>query len=336
MKTTSFKSTVASLAIIASFLCLPNSLSASDAITPYLETGKTEQFSYAIYNNRWLLDSLKPGDEKGLKRIAITGVLPGVKGQIVLPASIDGHEVYGIDENALSKCEGVTEIVLPKTIRFLKAGTLNRCKGLQKITVAEDHPEFSSMDGLMFNKEKTKLLSVPSGRQGHFEVPAKTAEIGPGAFAFCIGLKSVSIPAGVTDIGNRHGWVFQGCVNLERIDLPETVTNIGQKSFQDCSSLKELTIPPKVTAIPFGLFWKCGELKTVTLPDQIVTVGNYAFADCTNLTLEKLPKALTEVGAYAFKNCKGLKGLKVPGSVTKIGRGAFAGTEAILPKKGAI
>lgn len=332
MKALSAKTKILLVTTLSAWLINP--LSAGDAIMPYKETGKSGQFSYAIYNNRWLLQGRQAIDEKNITRVAITGMLPGAKGKLVIPSSIEGHEVYGIDERAFESCREVTEIVIPKTVRFLRPGTLNRCQGLENIIVAEDHPDFASVDGVMFDKQKTMLLVVGHGREGHFDVPATTTVIGQSAFAHCALLKSVSIPKGVTDIGGRSGGVFEGCKNLERIDIPDTVTNIGQKSFLDCISLKQVTIPPKITEIPFGLFWRCGNLAAVDLPDGITSIGNYAFADCAQLKLEGFPKSLTTVGAYAFKNCKALKGLTVPNRVTTIGNGAFSGCDVKLPTLG--
>ena len=332
MKFLKLKTITSFMAILAAWSFHPAPLSASDAITPYKESGKSGQFNYAVYNNRWLGVELGANDDKRLTRVAITGVLPGAKGKIVIPSSIEGHEVYGIDESALASCREVTDIVIPATLRFLRPGTLNRCQGLENITVADDHPDFASMDGVMFDKQKTKLLALGAGREGHYEVPVTTTSIGPYAFSLCILLKSVAVPKGVTDIGGRTGGAFQGCSNLESIDIPETVTNIGQKSFQDCSSLKEAAIPPKVTEIPFGLFWKCGNLAKLKLPDGITSISNYAFADCTRMTLQDFPKSLTKVGSYAFKNCTALKGLTVPNSVITIEKGAFSGCDVKLPK----
>ena len=321
------------LIILTALSLQAGSLLASDPIVPYLESGKSGQFRYAIYNNQWLLHGQQWFDEKHITRVAITGVLPDAKGELVIPASIKGHDVYGIDEKAFESCQDVTGLRIPKTVRFLKPGTLNSCQGLESIVVAEDHPDFASVDGVMFDKQKTKLLAFGRGRGGQYMIPSTTTGIGPNAFAMCTNLKSVVIPESVTDIGGHTGGVFQGCSSLERIELPDTVTNIGQKSFQDCSSLQEITIPPNVTAIPFGLFWKCSRLTAVALPDGITSIGNYAFADCTQVRLQGFPKSLTTVGAYAFKDCKGLRGLTVPKSVTTIGRAAFRGCDVELANK---
>jgi hypothetical protein len=329
------KKTSTFIAILAFLTLSQFSASASDAIRPYLESGrgKSGHFSYAVYNNRWLLHGQQWSEEKHLTRVAITGVLPGAKGKIEIPASIEGHEVYGIDERALESCTEVPDIIIPKTVRFLRPGTLNRCQGLKNIVVAEDHPDFASVEGVMFDKQKTKLLAFGSGRAAHYEVPETTTTIGPFAFTECTNLKSVVIPESVTDIGGHTGGVFLGCKDLERVEIAETVTNIGQKTFQDCSNLKKITIPPKVTAVPFGLFWRCSNLTEAKLPDGITSIGNYAFADCSKLVLQSFPESLTTIGAYAFKDCSSLpKDLKVSNRVIKIERGAFKGCDVPMAK----
>jgi hypothetical protein len=324
MKSISPRITNLFTAMLVSWFIHPTVLSASDAIGPYISKGQSGKFSYAVYNNRWLLDPPEWEAEKDLTRVAITGISADAEGKLVIPSSIEGHDVYGIDENAFANCRNVTSIVIPKTVEFLKPGTLNRCKDLEDIIVAEDHPELASVDGVMFDKTKTRLLAVGGGRKGHFQVPESIVEIGPSAFSLCAQLKSITIPEGVTDIGGHNGNVFRGCAALEKISIPETVTNIGQVSFKACANLKEVTVPAKVTAVSHGLFWECGNLTKVTLPDGITSIGNYAFAECENLSLEVMPESLTKIGAYAFKNCKKITSISIPKNVTEIDTGAFS------------
>jgi hypothetical protein len=314
-------------ALVATLFLPVAPLAAGDAITPYTTAGQAGPLLYKIYNNRWLMK------RDAVKRVAITGVSPDAKGEFVIPPVLDGIEVYGIDDNAFKNAIGITSISIPKSVRFLKAGTLNRCKGLKTIIVDPDHPELASVDGLMFDKQRTKLLAVGSGHRGHFDVPEITTVIDNLAFSLCTELESVAVPDSVVDIGGFRGAVFLGCTSLKRVEFPDTVTNIGQKSFQDCGSLQQITIPPKVTAIPFGVFWRCRSLGAMTIPEGITKIGNYAFADCANLKVKQLPASLTEVGAYAFKDCKGLKGLAVPATLTTIGRNAFRGCDVTLPEK---
>lgn len=306
-------------------------LSASEPIQPYLESGKSGRLNYAVYNKVWIQASLHEGDSKTTSRVAITGVIPEADGSVVIPPSIGDYEVYGIDGSLLEADPRVRTVSIPKTVRFLQPGTLNRWSSLEYIDIADDHPDFASVDGVMFDKRKTTLLAYPGGRRGEYKFPTSATAIGPGAFAMSQNLTSLTIPASVTDIGGHNGGVFEGCGNLERVEIPDSVTHIGQKSFRDCTRLQEIAIPPKVTEIPFGLFWGCGNLTRVSLPDGITGIGNYAFAGCAKLRLPRLPASLKTIGASAFRDCVGLNGLKVPESVTDIARGAFQGCEVEIP-----
>jgi hypothetical protein len=314
-------------AIVALLFAGVDEASASRPIHQYEGAGESGVFRYSVFNNRWLGPSLagKERPKTEAKLISITGILPGAKSDLIIPETLDGHLVFGIDERAFSSATGIRRIAIPKTVRFLKPGTFGSCKGLEAIAVDPDHPDYASVDGVLFDKKKTTLLALGRGRTGHYTVADGVVAIGEAAFSHCVGLTRVTIPQGVTDVGGRRGETFLGCVALEQVDLPNSVTNVGQKSFQDCKSLERLVLPDQVKAVPFGLFWRCGKLSSVHLPDGVVSIGNYAFADCTQLSMAALPGELKEVGAYAFKNCRGIQKLAVPDGA-KLGRGAFVGT----------
>ncbi len=307
-------------------------VAASDAIEPYQATGETEHFHYAIFNPQWL--ALPPGTDAKVSRVAITGVRPGAPADLVIPSQLEGHTVYGIgiDLETFADCPWVKSITIPASIGLLRPGTLNRAAGLENIHVAADHPDFSSIDGVMFDKGRTKLLAYPAGRPGVYAVPEGTTEIATAAFAHASHLSGVTFPKTLTDIGGRNGEAFLGCVSLEAMEIPDTVTNLGQSSFKECVRLKEIAIPPGVTAITFGLFWNCSALTRVTMPDDITEIGNYAFAGCGKLTLEKFPARLKSVGHSAFLDCASLKGIALPAGIGKIEDRAFHGTGIVVPE----
>tara|TARA_B110000908_G_C9822913_1_gene257915 strand:- start:48 stop:302 length:255 start_codon:yes stop_codon:yes gene_type:complete len=69
MKLHPVKTPTSIVAILAACVFLPTPISASDAIRPYVKSGESGQFSYAIYNNQWLLHGQKAIDEKHLTRV---------------------------------------------------------------------------------------------------------------------------------------------------------------------------------------------------------------------------------------------------------------------------
>ncbi|MBP5770067.1 MAG: leucine-rich repeat protein, partial [Bacteroidaceae bacterium] len=85
--------------------------------------------------------------------------------------------------------------------------------------------------------------------------------IGNGAFTYCRGLVSVTLPEDVSSISNH---AFYVCTSLTSITLPEGVTGIGDFAFFNCSSLASITIPTNVNSIGNNAFYNCSSLTSVT------------------------------------------------------------------------
>ena len=101
-----------------------------------------------------------------------------------------------------------------------------------------------------------------------------------GAFAECVGLKSITIPDSVTSIGDS---AFFGCSNLTSIAIPKNVTSIEQETFHNCTNLTSIKIPDGVTSIGDYAFAECVGLKSITIPDSVTRFNGGAFERCTNL-----------------------------------------------------
>ena len=133
---------------------------------------------------------------------------------------------------------------------------------LKAVNVSADNPVYSSQDGVLYNKSKTKLLSMPKASGlTDFDIPQSVTSIGNEAFQGCSMLESVSIPASVTSIGSS---AFSGCTSLESVSIPASVTSIGSYAFWDCTSLVSITIPSSVTEIGGGAFGGMCRIATVT------------------------------------------------------------------------
>ena len=144
--------------------------------------------------------------------------------------------------------------------------------------------------------------------------------IGDGAFYYCIGLTSVTIPNSVTSIGAS---AFSGCSGLTSVTIPNSVTSIGDGAFSHCIGLTSVTIPNSVTNIGNYAFWECSGLTSVTIPNSVTSIGDNAFWGCSSLTSVTIPNSVTNIGNHAFWECSGLTSVTIPNSVTSIGDGAF-------------
>ena len=82
------------------------------------------------------------------------------------------------------------------------------------IIVDSENTSFSSVDGVLFNKEKSEIIYVPSMKSGSFEIPSTVSDIGADAFYNCSQLNTIIIPASVSSI---EPWAFEGCSGLSEL-----------------------------------------------------------------------------------------------------------------------
>ena len=150
-------------------------------------------------------------------------------------------------------------------------------------------------------------------------IPEGVTSIGDGAFEYS-GLTSITIPESVTSIGNdAFGW----CSSLTSVTIPDGVTSIGSGTFSGCSSLTSITIPERATSIGDNAFQNCSGLTSITIPESVTSIGGSAFEGCSALTSVAIPKSVTSIGGYAFYGCKSLTSVTIPESVTLIDYNAF-------------
>lgn len=212
---------------------------------------------------------------------------------VELPSSLTTIEI-----NAFTGCTSLTEIRIPSGVTNINVNAFLGCSNLEKITVDEANTEYSSLDGVLFDKDKTTLVYCPEGkRTADYEIPDGVRIIGASAFRNNMTLTTVVIPGSVATIG---GYAFFNCKSLKNVDLPIGLTEIGWAAFHSCDSLVSIKIPASVTVI-----------------------GEVAFESCKSLSDIELSPALREIKRNTFSNCSSLKSIKIPASVTKIERSAF-------------
>ncbi|GHT22357.1 hypothetical protein AGMMS4957_12450 [Bacteroidia bacterium] len=253
-----------------------------------------------------------------------------------------------IGNYAFGGCRGLTSLTIPDGVTSIGNYAFGGCSGLTAINVDDANAQYSSVEGVVYNKNKTALVFYPAGKQGAFTIPTGVTSIGETAFGGCSGLTSVTIPNSVTSIGG-----------IAYDITPESVTVSGSGAFAECSGLTSITIPNSVTSIGNGAFVRCRGLTSVTISDGVTSIGESAFAECSGLTSITIPSSVTSIGESAFFDCSGLTAINVdvanaqyssvegvvynknktalvcysggkqgaftiPNSVTSIGSGAFA------------
>ena len=250
-------------------------------------------------------------DEGNTQYSSIDGVLFN-KNQTTLiqyPAGKQGtsyiipSSVTSIRYSAFEGCSDLTSVTIPSSVTSIGNQAFIGCSGLTSINVDEGNTQYSSIDGVLFNKNQTTLITYPAGKQGSYIIPSSVTSIENYAFYECSGLTSVTIPNSVTYIGNS---TFEGCSGLTSVTIPSSITSIGTSAFCYCSGLTSVTIPNSVTTIGYYAFAYCSGLTSVIIPNSVTSIGDYAFDYCSGLTSVTIPNSVTHIGYWVFRNCSDL------------------------------
>ena len=223
---------------------------------------------------------------------------------------------------AFAGCEMLESVYLPKSLLTIgnafsgdSSGSDGRrkslgCPQLKQINVDINNPNYASIDGVLFDKNITKLICYPQGAEReNYVLPETVTSIAASAFRFS-NVVSVDIPGEVTVIDS---FTFSECYNLISVGLPETLKTIGDWAFNCCHMLKP-DIPDGVTKIDEFAFQGL-RVSSITLPKSLEYIGSRAFANCKILHSIEIPDGVRTFGEAAFQMCENLKTVFLPASL---------------------
>ena len=230
--------------------------------------------------------------------------------------------VTSIGNYAFSGCSGLTSVIIPNNVTSIGYFAFHECKNLTSINVNINNTNYSSVNGVLFNKNKTELITYPAGKSDkNYTIPNSVTTINHSAFRSCKNLTSVTIPdKSITiEIG-----VFSNCSGLTSVTIPNSVTFIGWSAFSFCENLKDITIPDGITSILSGTFYHCTSLKNISIPDSVTSIGSRAFEGCTSLKNLTIPNYVATIDYRTFSGCSSLTSITIPDSVTHIVHESFS------------
>ena len=158
----------------------------------------------------------------------------GNDSKVVIPATIKGKKVTGIDTNSFANNDKIKSVTIPKNVTNISSGAFYKCKNLTTVSLPST---LESIHDLAFSG-CTSLYNI--------NLPANLCEIHSYAFSNCTSLKTITIPSKVESIGD---YAFEGCTSLRTVNINYGLKKIGWRAFANCTSLKSVRIPESVTNI---------------------------------------------------------------------------------------
>ena len=228
---------------------------------------------------------------------------------------------------AFAECYSLKYADIPANVSGIGSSPFYNCRSLENINIDEANKWYTTVDGVLYDKDKTELINYPAGKKD----------------------SSYVIPEGIRTIREK---AFYGCLNLCELTIPDSVTEIESGAFE-CSSLisdeygtikyvddwvvgsghtANVVLKDGTRGIAFEAF-SCDEIiEKVTMPDTVKYINAYAFENCTNLSEVLLSSSLENIERSAFLNCSNLADIVIPDSVISITSDAFYNT-ALLNKQ---
>lgn len=214
--------------------------------------------------------------------ISGTGVMYNYSKQNVAPwaylgvkSAVIGNGVTTLGTFAFYQC-AMSSISIPASVTKVHFNTFNNSYNLMNFTVDSANPVYSSLDGVLFNKDQTIIVRYPRGRQGEYAIPEGVVIVGDGAFNGCYNVTDVKIPNSVTTLGMA---AFFAC-GMAEITIPENVNRIDSLAFIGCQHLKVVTnyaIEPQV--IDTNVFGGVIDISECTLYVPAQSLAAYQTAD---------------------------------------------------------
>ena len=212
------------------------------------------------------------------------------------------ESVIKIGNSVFRFCDTLESIDIPSGVAEIGSEAFASCKALQAITVHQENLFFSSENGILFNKDKTKLIKCPPSKAVDvFEIPETVIAIEVSAFSGCEKLQNIVIPESVTQICS---FAFEFCSSLNEISIGKNVKSIGPFVFLGCNGLTNITVDAEnlYYRSENGVLFNKRKSQLIKYP-----------AGKTDSEFE-IPVTVTEMEKDAFNGCTELKTIYYSGT----------------------
>jgi hypothetical protein len=206
---------------------------------------------------------------------------------VILPNSITN-----ILYEAFIYCANLTNVTVPASVIQIQNFAFLGCPLLDNIAVDPQNAFYSSLNGVLFDKNQTQLIQCPETKTGTYAIPDTVSSIGSEAFYGCGGLTNVTLGSLVSSISTGGGDMFFSCTNLVAITVKTNNTffsSIGGVLFNKSGTTLVLypngragsyAVPNGTTSIGYSAFYLRPGLTSVAIPASLASIADGAFNSC--------------------------------------------------------
>lgn len=256
--------------------------------------------------------------------------------EVILPESL-----INISGDTFYNSANLKKVNIPKNVKFMGN---NPFAGCPSIEVENESPYFNLVDGVLYNKDFTRLIYYPiSKKDDRYEIREGCRILGKHSFYLCDNLKEVVIPSSIIKLENNP---FSGCTKINLINKSEYYhiddSVIYDKDYSsvigclnsintDCLVLKD------VKRICRNSFWNCKGIKKIVLPETLESIGYNPFVSCSNIEFESSSKNYVVYNKALYTTDKSklvcypakyaIGDIHLPDEVITLERGAFSGCD---------
>ena len=243
--------------------------------------------------------------------------------------------VENIMSGAFYKNDSLINVVLPESLSEIGANPFSKCKNLKAIDVSGKNSYLSCVDGVLYDKEKNRLIACP-GAASKVKIPDTVTEIGYGAFSGCTRLHEINLPEKLTVL---ESMAFNGCIGIKKIVIPGGVEKFNASCFKGCKNLENIIAEnseycKSVDGIVYSsdmyelIYCPEGKSGEIILPQGVGYILNGAFDNCEKITRIIMPESMKNI-ARAFYRCTSLKNIEIPKNQAIIEYGTFEGCTSL-------
>ena len=267
--------------------------------------------SYTFYQNRSLTSVQLPSSVVYIGSDAFNNCT------MLTSVTMPGIEYFASSDYIFSGTK-ITSLALPKTLKLIRSSMLKYMGELTSITIEEGNEFYTSVDGVLYDKNVTKIVGFPAQKGGTYTIPSTITTVTSGSFPHNVSIDELIVPATVTKIDNG---AFGDSPKINKLTIEDSNSELtlgtGSNStyFYDsngtsieiypmfCNTLNELywgrplkytssysspfaqsnlnkvTFGPEVTSIPKNTFYNCYSLNTVDVKGGLAQWLNFDFTN---------------------------------------------------------